>query len=62
MAVASLTKDADVFTAASLGSNSACETSQVYLFELRLNVPVNNFSVMSGRSQRFLGLTITVGS
>ena len=32
------------------------------LFVLRLNVPVNNFSVMSGRSQRFLGLTNTVGS
>ena len=29
-------------------------------FVLRLNVPVNNFSVMSGRSQRFLGLTSTV--
>ena len=29
---------------------------------LRFNVPVNNFSVMSGRSQRFLGLTSTVGS
>ena len=28
---------------------------------LRLNVPVNNFSVMSGRSKRFLGLTSTVG-
>ena len=26
-----------------------------YLFVLRLNVPVNNFSVMSGRSHRFLG-------
>ena len=25
------------------------------LFVLRLNVPVNNFSVMSGRSYRFLG-------
>ena len=25
------------------------------LFVLRLNVPVNNFSVMSGRSHRFLG-------
>ena len=34
----------------------------VCLFVLRLNVPVNNFSVMSGRSQRFLGLTSTVGS
>ena len=26
---------------------------------LRLNVPVNNFSVMSGRSHRFLGITST---
>ena len=34
----------------------------VCLFVLRLYVPVNNFSVMSGRSQRFLGLTSTVGS
>ena len=34
----------------------------VCLFVLRLNVPVNNFSVMSGWSQRFLGLTSTVGS
>ena len=33
----------------------------VCLFVLRLNVPVNNFSVMSGRSKRFLGLTSTVG-
>ena len=29
---------------------------------LRLNDPVNNFSVMSGKSQRFLGLTSIVGS
>ena len=29
---------------------------------MRLNVPVNNFSVLSGRSQLFLGLTSTVGS
>ena len=28
---------------------------QKVLFVLRLNVPVNNFSVMSGRSHRFLG-------
>ena len=28
-------------------------------FVLRLNVPVNNFSVMSGRSHRFLGITST---
>ena len=27
----------------------------VCLFVLRLNVPVNNFSVMSGRSHHFLG-------
>ena len=27
-----------------------------YLFVLRFNVPVNNFSVMSGRSHRFLGI------
>ena len=27
----------------------------IYLVVLRLNVPVNNFSVMSGRSHRFLG-------
>ena len=33
-----------------------------FLFVLRLNVPVNNLAVMSGRSQRFLGLTSTVGS
>ena len=29
------------------------------LFVLRLYVPVNNFSVMSGRSHRFLGITST---
>ena len=33
--------------------------SWIYIHEdlvvLRLNVPVNNFSVMSGRSHRFLG-------
>ena len=28
---------------------------QGWLVVLRLNVPVNNFSVMSGRSHRFLG-------
>ena len=32
----------------------------VCLFVLRLNVPVSNFSVMSGWSLRFLGLTSTV--
>ena len=34
----------------------------ILLFVLRLNVPLNNFSVMSGRSQHFLGSTSTVGS
>ena len=29
--------------------------SEGWLVVLRLNVPVNNFSVMSGRSHRFLG-------
>ena len=29
--------------------------SQYWLVVFRLNVPVNNFSVMSGRSHRFLG-------
>ena len=29
------------------------------LFGLSLYAPVNNFSVMSGRSHRFLGITIT---
>ena len=31
------------------------------LFVLRFNVPVNNFSVMSGQSHRFLGITSTFG-
>ena len=30
-------------------------TVQSVVVVLRLNVPVNNFSVMSGRSHRFLG-------
>ena len=34
----------------------------ICLFVLRLNVPVNTFLVMSGRSQRFPCLTSTVGS
>ena len=33
-----------------------------FVLILRLNVPVNNFSVMSGWSQHFLGLTSTVES
>ena len=32
-----------------------------FVFVLRLNVPVNNFSVMSGRSHHFLGITRTLG-
>ena len=31
------------------------------LVDLILNVPVNSFSVMMGRSQRFLGITSTFG-
>ena len=31
------------------------------LFVLRFNVPVNNFSVMSGRSHYFMGITSTFG-
>ena len=38
------------------------QTAWFILFVLRLNVQVNNFSVLSGRSQRFLGLTSTVES
>ena len=29
------------------------------MFVFKLTVPVNNFSVMSGRSHHFLGITIT---
>ena len=32
----------------------------VCLFGLRLYAPVNNFSVMSGRSHHFLGITSTI--
>ena len=34
------------------------KTLSIFLL-LRLDVPVNNFSVMSGRSHRFLGITST---
>ena len=37
----------------------APNVSEVCLFGLRLYVPVNNFSVMSGRSHCFLGITNT---
>ena len=33
----------------------------VFLVCLKLNVPVNNFSVMLGRSHRFLGINSTLG-
>ena len=36
-------------------SNSTASLKVGWLVVLRLNVPVNNFSVMSGRSHRFLG-------
>ena len=32
-----------------------CPHEESWLVVLRLNVPVNNFSVISGRSHRFLG-------
>ena len=35
------------------------KTDIVFLVCLKLNVPVNNFSVMLGRSPRFLGITST---
>ena len=37
-------------------------SEKIFFFSLKLNVPVNNFSVMSGWSQCFLGLTNTVGN
>ena len=38
------------------------EKDFICLFVFRLNVPVNNFSAMSGWSQLYLGLTSIVGS
>ena len=35
--------------------------SEDFFFSFLLNVPVNNFSVMSGRNHRFLGITSTFG-
>ena len=52
------------------GIPSECQTSLdpdqaqlfvLFVFVLRLNNPVNNFSAMSGRSHRFLGITSTFG-
>ena len=34
----------------------------IYLFVLRFNVPVNNFSVILVQSHSFLGITSTSGS
>ena len=39
----------------SLFADISMEVDEGWLVVLRLNVPVNNFSVMSGRSHRFLG-------
>ena len=33
----------------------------VFFVLLKLNVPVNNFSVMSGRRHHFMGITSTIG-
>ena len=38
-----------------------CIIKGVFLFVLRFNVQVNKFSVMSGWSHRFLGITSTFG-
>ena len=35
------------------------ESPEFFWFGLMLNVPVNNFSVMLGRSHRFMGITST---
>ena len=46
----------DIHTTMCLGlTRSVLCLHEVCLFVLRLNVPVNNFSVMSGWSHRFLG-------
>ena len=44
-----------------VGSIHACDNHSniCFWFGLMLNVPVNNFSVMLGRSHRFLGITST---
>ena len=52
-----------IFTAIKIDVNSTGVDSEtvlfVCLFGLRHYVPVDNFSVMSGRSHRFLGITST---
>ena len=47
------------FWSRNLKSSFALPGLFVCLFGLRLYVTVNNFSVMSGRSHRFLGITTT---
>ena len=44
------------------GGGDRVQDCGMILFVLRLNIQVNHSSVMSGRSQRFLGLTSTAGS
>ena len=44
-----------VVTVQDLGFDEVNGKNSIWLVVLRLNVPVNNFSVMSGRSHRFLG-------
>ena len=41
------------------GSGPTQTSCRAFWFGLRLYVPVNNFSVMSGRSHSFLGITST---
>ena len=44
------------------GLRRKCLRNTVFcLFVLRHNVPVNNYSVLSGRSHRFLGISRTFG-
>ena len=38
-----------------------CTKSFLFCFDSGLTVPVNNFSVMLGRSHLFLGITSTFG-
>ena len=52
---ASLTANQGSLVRAPVRPHTFVEILFVCLFVLRLNVPVNNFSVMSGWSNRFLG-------
>ena len=42
-----------------VGKDIVYKSAQEVMFVLMLNIPVNNFSDMSGRSHRFLGITST---